>query len=220
MNQKSERSEVIREIEHQIMTGELVAGDKLPSERDLTAKYNISRVALRESLKSLEMLGLLESKQGSGTFVANNVTKSILLPTSLSFKMANGSAEQIIEFRELMETFAICKACEKMSDERINELISINNEMMTEPDPEEKDGLNAMFHTKMIANTENFLVITFYENALHMLDGFTQRISYNVNINLQEIYDEHLEMINAIKAKDVERACSVVHRHLDRIISK
>jgi len=71
--------QVIQQIKDMIADGTLKKGDKLPSERDMAAMFGVSRTAIREALRSLEMLGLTESRQGEGTFIALSFAESKML---------------------------------------------------------------------------------------------------------------------------------------------
>ena len=64
---------VAREIEQRVLEGRLKVGDRLPSERDLSVELGVSRASLREAIHKLASRGLLESRQGGGTFVTDRV---------------------------------------------------------------------------------------------------------------------------------------------------
>lgn len=70
---------VIEQIKEIVKRGELKSGDKLPSERDLCEKLEVSRASVREALKSLQMLGLIESKHGEGNFINEKFEKIVCL---------------------------------------------------------------------------------------------------------------------------------------------
>ena len=64
--------QVIEQIKEMIYQGELKRGDKLPSERELRAQFNVSRASIREAFRVLEMIGLIESRPGEGTFIRSD----------------------------------------------------------------------------------------------------------------------------------------------------
>ena len=64
---------VIEQIKDMVKKGEIKSGDKLPPERDLAEQLQVSRTSVREALRSMEMLGLVESRQGGGNFIKNNL---------------------------------------------------------------------------------------------------------------------------------------------------
>ena len=92
---KKMSDQVIRHIQKMILDGELAEGDKLPPEREMTEQLGIGRPALREALKSLEMLGLVERQHGRGNFIVNNIQSSYFEPLSLSFMLSHGTQQEL-----------------------------------------------------------------------------------------------------------------------------
>ena len=76
---------IMEEIKDIVKKGELKSGEKLPSERELADKLEVSRTSVREALKALTMLGLIESKHGEGNFIKSNFENSLLEPLSIVF---------------------------------------------------------------------------------------------------------------------------------------
>ena len=68
--------QIVAEIEAMIVDGRFSAGEKLPSERELAQRFNVSRQSLREAIQKLEAKGLIDRRQGGGTFVSENIWKS------------------------------------------------------------------------------------------------------------------------------------------------
>ena len=75
--------EVIEQIKDMIYNGILKKGDKLPSERDMVEELQVSRTSVREALRSLEVIGLIESRQGEGNFVKDSLEKGHIEPPSV-----------------------------------------------------------------------------------------------------------------------------------------
>ena len=76
ISSKKVYEQVIEQIQESIFNGELKKGDKLPSERELSEQMRVSRTSIREALRVLETLGVVESKQGEGNFVCSNIKNS------------------------------------------------------------------------------------------------------------------------------------------------
>ena len=100
---KSVSQIIIEQIQDIIMSGKLKAGDVLPSERELAETMNVSRPALREALKALEVMGIVECHQGRGNFIVNKVSENFYKPMSLAFKLSNGDYSEILELRKMVE---------------------------------------------------------------------------------------------------------------------
>lgn len=77
MHNNQEKQKVLFYIVELIKTGDLEIGSKLPAERELTDKLNVSRSSTREAISLLSGMGLIESRQGSGNYVVNNTVETI-----------------------------------------------------------------------------------------------------------------------------------------------
>ena len=105
---------VIDNIRQMIADGELKAGQKLPSERELAEKFNVSRVPIREALKILEYMGVLDSSPGDGTYVKNTSAQSLV--SKMNFIMEQlGEEDTQLTFRVLEQ---LAQILEGMSDEQ------------------------------------------------------------------------------------------------------
>ena len=122
---------VIRKVQEMILSGELQEGDKLPPEREMTQRLGIGRPALREGLKSLEMLGLVERRHGLGNFIINKVQASYFEPLSLSFMLNHGTESEIFEMRSCLETYTAAKAAEIATPSDIRSLRAIAQQMVS-----------------------------------------------------------------------------------------
>ncbi|MFZ3590711.1 FadR/GntR family transcriptional regulator [Bacillus sp. DJP31] len=111
--------ETIKQIHAMIETDSLKPGDKLPSERELSDRLKVGRSSVREALRALELLGLIETKRGEGTFV-KDFGGHHLVELVGSFILQNDEAkEDLLETRMLIEEQALVLACEKMSETQI-----------------------------------------------------------------------------------------------------
>ena len=120
---------VMEQIKVNVKTGELKKGDKLPSERELSEKLQVSRTSVREALKSLSILGLIESKHGEGNFIKKDFEDSLLEPLSIIFLLLGNGNEEILEFRKIVEPECAAIAAQKISKEELDEIYDIMNEL-------------------------------------------------------------------------------------------
>jgi len=117
---------VIEQIQEMIMKGELKKGDQLPPERVMTEQFQIGRPALREALKALEVLGLVERRHGLGNYIVNNVESNFFKPLSLSFKLNNGDVQEVLQLRYLIETFTVREAAKSATS---NDIASLKHQL-------------------------------------------------------------------------------------------
>lgn len=106
---------VINYIKSEILNGDLSKGQKLLPERELALKIGVSRTSVREALRSLEILGVIESVQGAGNYITGNIEKSISETLSMMFLLQQTDSRQLSELRESLELKAIELAIENMS---------------------------------------------------------------------------------------------------------
>src|SRR4030095_13840330 len=83
--------EIVRQVKQMIAEGRLKSGDRLPPERDLAEKFVVSRTSVREALRALESLGLIEIRPGEGTFVREMSVESLIEPLALVMASQRGA---------------------------------------------------------------------------------------------------------------------------------
>ena len=132
ISNKKVYEQVIEQIQKNIMDGTFKKGDKLPSERELSEKMAVSRTSIREALRVLETMGVVESRQGEGNFICSNIEKSSLQPLSMMFKLNNGSWSDIFELRNILEIECARLCSLRATDLDCRELESIVHDMEKE----------------------------------------------------------------------------------------
>ena len=120
--------QVIEEIKNQIKTGKLKKGDKLPSERDMVELFSVSRTSVREAMRALEVIGLIERKQGAGNYIKTNFDDSLFEPISVMFMLQKNSLDDIVELREILESYCIKLAVRNISESEIETISEISNQ--------------------------------------------------------------------------------------------
>ncbi|HLV08762.1 MAG TPA: GntR family transcriptional regulator, partial [Halanaerobiales bacterium] len=93
--------QVIDQIKELIYSGQIKRGDKLPSERKLKEQLDVSRASIREAFSALEMIGLIESRPGEGTFIKTSSDKNVLEPLSIVLMLEENNIRDLIELRKL-----------------------------------------------------------------------------------------------------------------------
>ena len=122
IDNKKNYQKIVEQIQDMILEGKIKSGDKLPPERELVEQLQVSRSSLREALKALEVMGLLESKQGEGSFIVDNVEDTILRSVSIMYTLNDGSVKEIMQLRECLEIYSAMQIVLHGSDEDIDKL--------------------------------------------------------------------------------------------------
>ena len=185
---------IVEQIQDMIMSGELKAGDPLPTERALAETLNVGRPSLREALKALEVMGVVESRQGSGNYISNNVSESFYKPLSLSFKLSGRDHTEILQMRRMIEYYTTVNAAQKADTDDIKDLDLIESQLEELNDPLEISKADRRFH----ANE-------------------TIRISGFMGDSLEKVYEEHRNIIKAVEAHDQGAAYDAIRAHLESI---
>ena len=149
---------VINYVKSEILSGNLKKGGKLLPERELAKRIGVSRTSVREGLRILQMLGVIESVQGGGNYITGNIEKSITETLSMMFLLQQTDGRQISELRDALENKAIELAIENITDERIKELEAILSEMETTRDESRAAKLDKDFHYAIIKASNNALL--------------------------------------------------------------
>ncbi len=212
--------QIIERIQDMIITGKLSKGDKLPPERQLTEMLGVSRSALREALKALEILGLIERKQGYGNFITGDLEKNFFKPLSLSFILDKGSADDILDLRCILEEFCAKEACTHATAHDIKNLRLILDEFKETGDLSEKAQLDKKFHYEIARMSDNRLIINIMESIRYLMDLVFEtslHTSQYEGVDLEKIYLEHDELIEKIRLGDQDGVVDVIRRHLSPI---
>lgn len=211
---------IIKRIQDDIFQGKLREGDKLPPEREMAEAYGIGRPALREAMRSLELMGLVESRHGLGNYVVNHVNTSYFTPLALSFKLSDRSPSEILEMRCCLESFTAGKAAECSTSMDIASLRKLMKQMEDAETTSEKAALDKAFHFEIGRMSGNLLVYNTMENISYLLDMFIEksvRSSYFEGDSIENVYREHREIISALERRDPAAASSAMILHLSHI---
>lgn len=200
----------------EIERGTIRPGDPLPSEAQLSYRFNVSRAVVREALARLQQQGILESKQGSRTRVAD-----------CSFQVFRFQAEgmdrsaqitSLYELKILIEGDAAALAAMCCTKSDIDNLKSCL-ETLTMAIQDELDGGNANFdfHQAIVNASGNQYLISLMEYVNERLwDLLEEDENQPANLALtQKSYEEHVHLYEAIAAKDAEQARRALHSHLE-----
>lgn len=212
--------QVINQIQDMILSGKLKKGDKLMSERELSEKMGVSRTSIREALRVLETMGIIESRQGEGNFICNNIESSLIQPLSMMFILNNGSYEDILELRNMIELEAVKLAAIRGTEEEFEELKMISQNLINNDENCDKEGIDKMIHYKIACMSKNFLIKSLYKISLNLLEDFIVNSRQKIvnYYNEEEILNnQHKKICDAIIAREPENAYKYMKEHLDLI---
>ncbi|HBZ09985.1 MAG TPA: FadR family transcriptional regulator [Bacillus bacterium] len=209
---------VIVDIEKKINDGALKEGDKLPSERELTRTYEISRHGVRQALTVLKEKGLIKITPGKGAYVTS-YNEDILTE---SFKRVaqkyDSTIEEILEVREELELSVISKAVLKATPEDIDKLIEICTEMDQVMDVGGFLECDLKFHKALADSSQNrifaALVHSFFEMTEESPFSLTKYTSNFLDI-ISKAQEQHWVMIEALKTRNQDLAIQTMTEHME-----
>lgn len=204
----------IDKIKQMILSGELTPGDRLPKEADLAERLGLSRNSLREAVRALALINVLDVRQGDGTYVTS-LEPHLLLDT-MSFVLDLHRDDTVIQFfevRRILEPAATALATELMRDEDIEELRRILDSLPAQPTVEELVANDLEFHQRIARGSGNSVLCSFIES----LSGPTTRARVWRGLTqegaMEKTREQHTAIYEAIAARqpDVARSWATVH---------
>src|SRR2546427_4692603 len=183
--------EIVRQVKQMIAEGRLKSGDRLPPERDLAEKFVVSRSSVREALRALESLGLVEIRAGEGTFVREVSVESLIEPLALVMASQREAIAELFEARRLLEPGIAVLAASRATPEEISEMERILDEQANEI-AAGKTGLvqDAAFHGAIGAAAHN-RAITRLAHAIMDLLTQSREESLNTPGRPQRSHQDH-----------------------------
>src|SRR3989441_7289244 len=123
---------IVRQVKAMISEGRLKSGDQLPPERDLAEKFLVSRTSVREALRALESLGLIEIRPGEGTFVREISIESHIQPLALVMASHREAIGELFEARRLLEPLIAGLAAARATRDDVSEMERILDDQARE----------------------------------------------------------------------------------------
>lgn len=213
---------IVSQIRKQILSGKLVPGDRLPAERTLMEQFNVSKQTLREALRVLEFLGLVEIKKGmtGGACIAeiDSQTALDILANFLYFK--NLSIRNLAEVRKILEPHAAAVAARTMTEQEIGELkrlIDLSKEQHAAGKVEEARFSNELdFHCVIANSTKNPLLTLIVEFVESLMSDQKTMIKLDRPF-LASVISAHERIYDAILHRDAERAREEMSLHIAEV---
>lgn len=199
-----------------ILDGELRAGDIIPSQRQLSEQFNVSRASLREALLTLETLGLVKTEPGRGTFVTAGRTDPA---AALKWRYSDSSSmRDVFETRHMLEARIVKAAAKVIDDAAIKVLVEATDEMERCWDAGDllaNVEADLRFHRTIALSCPNRMLQSVYETVQDLLTE-TQRqpIPRTNPTRMRASLSEHREIIVALSRRDGLAASTAMGRHI------
>ena len=208
---------VVRRVLDLIRTGMLRAGDRLPSERDLIEILDISRPSLREALRALSILGVVDTRHGGGAYVTNLEARTLLAPLDFYLALSEANLADTFESRRIVELEIVRKAATKATAGDIDDLngMLIAHERVLS-DPVAFRILDSRFHARLSACSGNVVLERIAYGLYNMGLDIRRQATKDLSL-IRRSLGEHTAIVRAIEAHDARKAVAAMSLHLDHI---
>lgn len=213
--------QVAEQIQEMILDGRLKSGDKLLSERTMAEQFNVSRNSIREAIRALEILGIVESRQGGGNFIVAGKSDCLFQPLSIMFKLYNGTFTDLLEIRRGLEMEAAALAAKRITPDKAAEIVSIMETLRYADSEQCSVEADQQLHL-LIADISGNIMLSGFLNAISRLleqavrDG--RKLILRSCRNNETLIEIHQELCDAIIAKESKAAARICCRHFDFIL--
>jgi GntR family transcriptional regulator, transcriptional repressor for pyruvate dehydrogenase complex len=206
--------EAIEKIKEMITAGRLRPGDRLPKEADLASDLGLSRSSLREAVRALSLIHVLDVRQGDGTYVTSLEPGRLL--EAMSFVVdfhRDNTVLEFLEVRRILEPAATAMAAQRIKDEEIESLREHLSALGTAPTVEQLVANDLEFHRRIGAASGNTVLCS----LLDSLSGPTTRARVWRGLTqegaLVRTLAEHRAILDALSARDADaaRAWATIH---------
>ena len=212
--------QVIEQIKSKIKSGEIKKGDRLPSEREMAESIGVSRASVREAIRALEVVGLVESRQGAGNYIKTNFDNSLFEPLSVMFMLQESSVEEMYDLRETLELQCAKLCAKKIEDNELALLNVIVDRMYISGSEEESLELDIKFHYLIAKASRNVLLINVLEVISQLMDEFIRKSRMQIlhEGNTKEgLLEIHENLLRALKCRDESKVYNAMKEHFNLI---
>lgn len=208
--------DIVAQIKNLIAQGKLRPGDQLPSERELSEMFQVSRASVREAIRALESIGLIDIRQGEGTYIASTI-ETLLTSVASALAQHRDPLTPVFEARKILEPATAALAAERATAEEVAKLEAILTEQAKQI-AEGETGVEAdtRFHFTLAEAAKNEVLLRLNEA---IVDGLreTRVRSLRSQGRPARSMAGHREILEAIRSKDPAKAREAMLNHLETI---
>lgn len=210
--------QIVDQIGQLVAEGQLKPGDRLPSERELVERFQVSRASIREAISALEMMGLIEVRSGEGTYIRQVNIDSVVAPLAWMLFIEKDTELELYEARKILEVQAAGLAAERADEDEISEMFEALEVMRMDLQIQRLgEDADHNFHYAIARATHNKILFrlmnTISDTMMKTLKTSRGKL-YEDRSTPERLYKEHYLLYEAIKNHDVERAQKLMLDHL------
>lgn len=209
--------EIADQIVSLIVKGSVKQGDRLPAERELMKRFNVGRGSLRQAIGTLSMVGVLNARAGSGTYIT--VTREELLSNSLSWgtQIKRHRIRELLEVRHVLEKAIVELATERASATDIDEMRDcLTRAKANRGNLQKVIDADMSFHAALAKASHNTLLFSFFLQIRNLMRSSGEQV-LSVPSVCDSIVDGHTKILNGIEARDANTALKALAQHFDLV---
>jgi GntR family transcriptional regulator, transcriptional repressor for pyruvate dehydrogenase complex len=208
---------VVQDIIAKIKTGDLKIGDRLPSERELAERLEVSRISVREGIKILSSMGFLDVRVGDGTFVRKIDVSKAMEPLTYSLYLESSALLELLESRKIIEVAIAGLAAERATEDELELLKSTVDQMAKSfSDADSFRESDADFHIALAEMAHNIVLHRVVITVRDMLK-VSSKATYQVPGACEKALKFHQGIFEAIVAKNSSKAKEIMLKHLEDV---
>ena len=193
---------------------QLRSGDKLPPERELAAIMQVSRPSLREALRALAMLNVVEIRQGSGTYVRSLTPEVLIEHLDFVFALDDATFTELLEARQMLEPGLAAAAAARATDEELAQLHAcVERAAAHVDDPEAFLVADLELHQIISAAARNQITARIMDGLTRLGMASRRRTATLPGVRAQSVQD-HRAIVEALVRRDPEAAANIMRQHL------
>lgn len=212
--------QIVRQLAGLIKSGDLKPGDRLPAERTLASEFGVGRPTLREALRALQLLGILDIRHGGGVFVAKWQPDTLFGPLHLFVSLQPHDLRTILAARKVIEGAVIAFVASKVGDAHIDRLeanlVALEALIAAGQNDESRDEFNrlAQQFRDIIAEAADNPILVRAVMSLDLLSA-AARNRMSGRVTLEQLLENHRKMLQALIAHDPVAAKAALEAHID-----
>lgn len=213
---KKEYEKAIDYIRQLIADGKLQSGSRLPTERTIADTLHISRNSTREALRTLENMGIMESKQGSGNYLVGGMPTKLADIFDMMLLMQQTTPKEICQFRRSIEK-SVCDLIIRNPEAELEKIpLVLDTFLASEPDKQIE--LDRQFHYLLIHSTQNQFLIMLMDAMTDLYRRWINMVLREANDSLKlKLHASHHAMYQSLLHKDLIACMKAIDEHYDLI---
>ena len=220
VEKKKAYEDTVRQVRTLIEEGKLKRNDQLPSERDLSETFGVSRTTVREAIRTLESMKLLQSRQGNGTYVVASSEEALIQPLASALFNENDDIRDIFTIRKIIEPYIAQMAAENATPQEIEEMEKILHEQEACVGRDESVlETNTLFHNHLARSSRNRVMERLLLALIDLLHQLREEylMKEERSQRAHRSLEGHKKVLAAIKDGDGDVALKSMLQHLENI---